>query len=67
MKTEINHMIAVVKSDCLPRFTGKGCYWLLQQHVSCYQVNAEAHTTPKRAAMRRLYVFLWYRLHAGYI
>ena len=32
----------------------------------CYHIDAEASTTQQRAALRRLYHFLGYSLHAGY-
>ena len=32
----------------------------------CYHIKAEACTTQQRAALRRLYLFLGYSLHAGY-
>ena len=35
-------------------------------HFLCYHINAEARTTQQRAALRRLYLFLGYSLHAGY-
>ena len=59
-------MIAVLKSDCFlvsQESNVIGCY---NNTFFCYQINAEARTTHKWAALRRLYLFLGYSLHAGY-
>ena len=35
-------------------------------HFLCYHINAEACTTQQQGALRRLYLFPGYSLHAGY-
>ena len=61
-----SHMMAVLKSGCF--FTSREAMPLAVPTIlfPCYQINAEARTAQKQAALRRLYLFLRYILNVGY-
>ena len=67
-KSEISSCDSCSQISLLPRFAGKRVIGLavITIRFLCYQMNADACTAYKRAALRRPHVFLGYCLHAGW-
>ena len=57
-------MIAVSKLDCSSFHRKAILLAVTTIRFLCNQINAEGHTTDKRTALRRPYLFLWYCLNA---
>ena len=60
-----NHMIAILKSDCLVISQESDIIGCHNNTFSLLSINAAARTIQERVMLRRLYVFQGYNLQAG--